>query len=155
MAAAAVGVAATVGVASLASDPPGVCEGIGRNFGGCDAGQPSFSASDCSSLGAEAGRQIDARVSHVLRDGPDADESIAVEVFQAQALVVGRANQFSRQEGLECSPDAVLEGIEGAVSDEFKAIIGTVLYDDGMTHTYAEWRAEMRSILAVFEPEPD
>lgn len=153
LAAAAVGAAivVTVGVAALTADRREVCDGIGRTWGGCDPDQPFFAASDCRALGQEVGRQIDERVAAVLRDGPDPDESVAVRVFQAQGLVVGRANQFARREGLECSPAQILEEVENTVSDDFKAVIGTVLYDDGKEHTYDEWRIDMQMMLAVFE----
>jgi hypothetical protein len=133
-----------------------VCDGISAEAGGCDRDQPSFAATTCGAVAAEFGRQLDVRVLAVI-DGPESvgGEPRLVRMNRYMSLVVGRANQYLRSEGLidECDdPAAFAAAAEPMFSDRLREKAGDYVFE-GTRVTYQVWRDELVRVLGILAAE--
>lgn len=160
-AAVAVALVTVVGIVAFANpfgkDPNEVCGGIPREMGGCDIPQPSFSAATCSGVGEESGIELHRRGLAII-EGPALanGQSRASRMVVMTFLVIGRANQYLRDQGMvkQCGVDEFIAAAESQFSEPFKARVGDYLYD-GTERPYSEWLADLKRTARVIDMGED
>ncbi len=165
-------VAAVAGMMAVASCQPGaggpmsptsfppapaqrVCDGISSEVGGCEP-RHSFAARTCSGLAEEWARELDRKITSIVRD-PDQDPTQAASVLLRQALVVVTIDMNTRLRGLglagECDIPTFLAAAEPHFSVELKEGAGALLFDGNPPTTYQDWLDDVRKVLRMIEEE--
>lgn len=136
-------------------DPREVCDGVTRRTGGCDPGQPVFSATTCAGVGREFGIQLDRRLTAVLAEPQVKNgENRGVRAGRQTYLLTTRANQYLRRQGMvtDCDVDEFVTAAESQFSQRFKDGAGSILSDTG-TVSYEEYLDALRDILKVIDQD--
>ena len=132
-----------------------VCDGISSEVGGCEP-RHSFAARTCSGLAEEWARELDRKVTPIVRD-PDQDPNQAASVLLRQALVVVTVDMSTRlrSRGLagECDVPTFLAAAEPHFSAELKGGVGPLLFDGVPPTTYRDRLDDIRKLLRVIEEE--
>jgi hypothetical protein len=146
-----------VGCAPASTPRPSFCDGIDAQIGGCDSDRAQYSGTTCAEVGREFGAQLDERLLRIYA-GPDVanGESKAVRAASATGVTLSLANLHLRRIGIikECGVAEFMAAAEPLLSEQLHGQAGLYL-SDGVTVTYAEWLANLRSMASIIDAVED